>query len=482
MAQAQKSSIIFDESKRAFSGRDLFGYFCGDFGCNMSIALITNYMFLYYTQYLGIKLTHFSMLILVAKIIDAINDPIVGAFIDRSDPRGVKREKFKPWIMWFAPILAITACIMFIDSSAWSYTSKLLMASFGYLAWDLMYTVVNVPYGALASAITPNSVQRSQLSTARSYGQYIAQIPIQVLIPLLIYTTVTQNNSEVSVFLGERMFPIAIGLGVLSLVAFFLLLRNTEERLVHVGQELDGESAKESYDLVATIKGFVTNRAMLGIALASLFQVLFIHTAPQLYQLNYQLYYNDGRMNSWTIISTLIPLFFGSSFGQILLKKYGTKGVSAKPALIAAIIFAVYAFLPMPTNMPWLFLAIQIIANTFGFGMTVYVWAMVGDAIDYQEWETGDRNEGSVYAMYSMIRKIGQGLGQAAVPLIIALAIPGLNLSESATWLPEYANGIKVLSGVFPAVGWLGIFIALNYIYNLSPDKLEKIQKDLNRQ
>lgn len=57
----------------------------------------------------------------------------------------------------------------------------------------------------------------------------------------------------------------------------------------------------------------------------------------------------------------------------------------------------------MPTNMPWLFLAIQIIANTFGFGMTVYVWAMVGDAIDYQEWETGDRNEGSVYAMYSMI-------------------------------------------------------------------------------
>src|SRR5699024_6598913 len=81
MAQAQKSSIIFDESKRAFSGRDLFGYFCGDFGCNMSIALITNYMFLYYTQYLGIKLTHFSMLILVAKIIDAINDPIVGVLL-----------------------------------------------------------------------------------------------------------------------------------------------------------------------------------------------------------------------------------------------------------------------------------------------------------------------------------------------------------------------------------------------------------------
>ncbi|AMB99517.1 hypothetical protein AWM75_05680 [Aerococcus urinaehominis] len=494
-AKKEPTTVIFDERKRPFSGRDLIGYFFGDFGCNMSFTLISAYQFIFYTQYLGIKLTHYSALILVAKIIDAINDPIVGSIIDRLDPRGQKREKFKPWVLYFGPALALAATVMFIDSSAFSYGVRFTVGAVGYILWDLMYTCVNVPYGSLASVMTVESEQRSLLSTARAWESQIGNTLLTVLIPLIVYQTV---NGE-SIFQGQRMFPIAIGLGVIATLSFFITYFNTEERLVHVpiseakeinpdldkvevveptNEVVEGDKENNFFDV---LKDFFKNRAVIGVSLASLAQVLFIQTAPQLFQLNYQIYYGDGSLNAWSALPQIVPLIIGATLGTFALRKWGTKAVSSWPVIGAFVAYFLYAIFPVSPEQPWIFIAVQTIANTFSFGMWVYVWGMVGDAIDYQEWQTGSRNEGSIYAIYSMARKIGQGIGQAAVPLILATFIPSLDLNNTATWTAENADALKSLSGWFPGLGWLLVFIALTFVYNLTPQLLERVNKDLGR-
>ena len=134
-----------------------------------------------------------------------------------------KGEKFKHWVMIGAPILAISATILFIDAVAWSYPARITLCIGGYVAWDIAYTIVNVPYGSLASVMTAKTSQRAGLSNARSWGGILAEIPLGVIIPMFVYGTVATDGVAVSTFLGEKMFPIAVILGLISIVCFFLL-------------------------------------------------------------------------------------------------------------------------------------------------------------------------------------------------------------------------------------------------------------------
>jgi len=292
----------------------------GDFGCNMSFTLISSYMFIFYTQYIGISLAHYSIIILITKIFDGINDPIIGAIVDRmgADKKG---EKFKQWILRGSPFLALAATVIFIDAADWSYAAKLGLCIGGYILWDLTYTVVNVPYGALSSVMTSKPSQRAALSNARSWGYIIAGVPLGILIPLFTYEQVTKNGQTASIFRGERMFPIAIILSIISIVAFALLYLNTEERIQHT--ESEGEKVKFNYFI--TLKDFFRNRAILGISLASIAQILFIMGGNQLQQLTYQMYFRDGTLSSYAILTQIIPLFVGTALGGSLVGKLGKK-------------------------------------------------------------------------------------------------------------------------------------------------------------
>lgn len=471
MAQNQWASEI----KRPFGSRDLLGYFMGDFGCNMSFTLISSYMFLFYTQYIGISLAHYAIVILITKILDGINDPIIGAIVDRMGANK-KGEKFKQWIFRGAPFLALAATVMFIDASDWTYAAKMGLCIGGYILWDLTYTIVNVPYGALSSVMTSKPSQRAALSNARSWGAIIAGVPLGVLIPIFAYEQVTRDGQTASIFRGERMFPIAIILGVVSIIAFTLLYFNTEERIQHV--EHEDEEVKFNY--FKTLKEFFHNRAILGISLASIAQILFIMGGTQLHQLTYQMYFGDGTLSSYSILTQVIPLFVGTAIGGPLVGKVGKKELTTWP-MIGAI--AVYAFLYfVEIKNPILWIAMQILANSFAFGMTIYTWGMVSDAIDYQELKTGVRNEGSVYATYSMVRKIAQGFGQSFIPAAIAILIPTLDVKDAFTWNAENSLAIRDMAALFPLIGYTLAFICFQFIFNLDRKKVNEMQITLGRE
>lgn len=457
--------------QRPFGWKDIVGYFFGDFGCNMSFSLISGYMFLFFSQYIGISLEHYALVILLTKIWDGINDPIIGALIDRFTPK--KGDKFRPWIFWGAWPLAISAAFLFLDTTAWSYGAKLAMMVVGYMVWDLAYTVVNVPYGSLNSVITADPVQRSQLSTFRSFGAIIAGVPLGVVIPIIAYKQEIVDGVEKSIFQGQTMFAIALVLGAVALVSFMILWATSVERIrprVHDG---------EKFNYFKTLKSFFTSRPILGLVVATLGQIIFVMSAMQLGQMTFQMYFGNGKLNSLAILAYLVPILGGAFLVKPLVKRFGKKNIVSLPLLGAIGIYLIMWLFPFSN--PYIWVVLQVFAGLFSFGSMLVGWAMIADAIDHAEYTTGRREEGSIYATYSMIRKLGQGIGQALVPALIALLIPGLVMNDATTWNREYATSIKNMTVIFPLIGTVIMFLGYQFIYNLNTKKLAEIEQALGR-
>lgn len=472
-----QGAVVLQKEVRPFGKRDVIGYFFGDLGGNFSFDLVTMYMFLFFTQHIGIRLEHYSMIILVAKILDGINDPIIGSVIDRSKP--TKYGKFKPWIARFAPFLAFVAAIMFFDTSGMNYTMKLVFAAGGYFLWDLFYSFVNVPYGSLSSVMTTKQSERTKLSTARSIGGFVPNILYGIFIPQIIYRSVTVNGESKEIFSGELLFPIALVTGVLALISFYILLKNSEERISHDNINSKTGEKKEEYSFFRTLGQTLKNRAMIGLVLTAFAQIIFMNSTQQLGALTYQLYFGDGSLNSLSIFITMIPMVIGATIGSKLVQKFGTAEISSYPLIGGISVSLIMLFVPIQN--PYIWWGLSALVALFSFGLSIYTWAMVSDVIDYQEYLTGERNEGTVYSIFSMIRKIGQGFGQALVPMMIALTIPGLDLSDAATWTADRVIEVKNMSVIFPMIGMLLVILALTLVYPLNKERLNNVQSALGR-
>lgn len=454
-------------AERPFGWRDKFGYLMGDLGCNMSFSLISGYMFIFFTQFIGINPLHYATIILLTKVWDGVNDPIVGALVDRFTPKA--GDKFRPWILWGSIPLSLSAVVMFLDTTSWPYAGRLILCIVGYLVWDITYTVVNVPYGSLNSVITADPVQRSQLSTFRSFGAVLAGIPLGIIVPMVVYKTIEGK----SIFQGNNMFGLALALGIVAFLSFMALYFGVRERIHHKAEE------EVKFNYFKTLKGFFTNRAIIAVSIAALAQTIFIMAAGQLGQMTFQMYFGNGKLGSLSILSYLLPMFIIAPLVKPLVKKFGKKEICAWPMVGTIIVYLAMLILPIKNPLVWV--GLQVIGALFSGGSLMLGWALISDCIDYQEIMTGRREEGSIYATYSMIRKMGQGIGQAAIPAIITIAIPGLILSNSSTWNMDYAIQVKNLAALFPLIGNAIMFICYTFIYNLDKKTVKDMGIKLGR-
>ena len=202
--------------------RDYFGYAMGDFGCNMSFALITNYLMLFYTQYIGLRLSDWAWIIVVGKVWDAINDPLIGGMVD--NVRIGKGSKFMPWITIGGSALIIFTTLSFMPIASMGYIFKVIYCLVIYCIWSVAYTMANVPYGALHSCITNDPSKRTNLSTFRSIGAGLAQV-LAMLLPLIVYDK--DNN-----LIGSRMVYVALVCSAIGFIGFMLVRLLVTERVV----------------------------------------------------------------------------------------------------------------------------------------------------------------------------------------------------------------------------------------------------------
>lgn len=440
---------------RPFGWRDKIGYALGDFGCNMSFAFINSYMMLFFVTCLGILPEHYAIIIVVAKVWDAINDPIIGGICDASNPRG--GSKFKPWIKWASLPLLASSILMFLYVPNAPYGVRVALCLGTYMIWSVAYTSVNVPYGSLQSVITKDRLQRVELSNYRSIGAMLAQAPVLVLLPLLVYDENDQPKGRLFIYIVAVM-------GVIGLVSFQLLCRLVTERVYSDPGE------KQKFNYFKTLLAFFRNRPMMALTISTVAYTALVMTVTNSMQYLFMYYFKNAKLMSVASILAGGPVLLAILLVKPLAKRFSKKAITTYPFLLSIVSTGILTFVKIQNPYVWLAIfAIGMFATGF---YTVLIWAMVADCIDYQEKRTGQREEGTIYATYSLFRKLAQGIGSAAVSLAIGWA--GYVQANGANQLPGVADNIYFVVSLLPFIGNVVCFLSMFLMYNIKEEKDEK--------
>lgn len=435
---------------RPFGARDKIGYALGDMGCNFSFQLVTSYMYLFYTQCIGLSAKHWAWIIVVSKVWDAINDVVIGNMVDRTHI-GKGKSKFMPWISIGSVLLVVFSVMLFTPVTAFSQTGKILWCLVSYCLWSVAYTMINVPYGSLHSVITEDPKQRTTLSTFRSIGASLPAVLVMILPKLVYKDNVLSANS---LFIVTAVFSIA------AYFAFFGMRKMVTERVVR-------EQKVEKVSYISTVKSFFTNRAMLGITVSTIAVVIFYNSSLSVNNLVFQFYFNDAKKATLAMIASYIPLVGFMPFASSLVAKIGKKNLSVWTSLFSAIAGIILLFLPITPDKKGIIIYVVglMFVNTGCCVFQIIVWAIVADCIEDSYRRKGVREEGSLYALYSFFRKLAQGIGSA----LVALALSAVGYIEtSTTQTAQVAANIKNLYIVLLVIGLVIMTVSMKFIYNIS--------------
>ena len=453
---------------RPFGIRDKIGYALGDLGCNLSFSLISAFMLDFYTQYIGIPGAIWSVIIIVTKVWDGVNDPIMGGIMD-SVRIGRSGSKFKPWMSIAAIGLTVTGALVFLPVPNAALWLKVTLCIVTYLLWDICYTLMNVPYGSLSAAITADPLERTSLSTWRSIGAAIGG-GISMLLPLLLY----DDNQNLN---GDILIWVALAMGAVALVVYILCIKMTTERVVVPPER------REKINYLKTLKGFITNRPLLALCLASFASIVFFLSSTQTAKWLFQIHFHNTDMISVATIISYLPMVFFIPFTSKLVAKFGKKYSVGMPFALSIVAAVVMLCIPIPGNQTGMIIYIVglMLIQTGGGMFNLITWAMVNDCIDYQQLKTGMREEGSVYAMYSLFRKIAQGVS-LSLPLLCMQAV-GYNpqadpIGNQDPGVPEAM--VKMSIGLM-LIGAVIMFVSFMLIYNLGKKEVADMQAKLNK-
>lgn len=433
---------------KPFGMTDKIGYAFGDMGCNFSFQLVSSYMYLFYTQCIGLSAANWAWIIVVSKVWDAVNDVIIGSLVDRTHIG--KKSKFMPWITMGAIGLLVFSIMIFTPVSNFSQAGKIIWCLVSYCLWSVAYTMVNVPYGSLHSVITEDPKQRTTLSTFRSIGAALPAVLI-MLLPKLVY----KDN----VLSSDRLFIVSVVFSVAALIVFFAMEKMVTERVVR-------ESTVEKVSYISTVKSFFTNRAMVGITIATVAVVIFYNSSMSVNNLVFQFYFNNAGKSSLAMIASYLPLVAFMPFASNIVAKIGKKKLLSVSGLVSVIAGIIMLFLPITPDMKGIIIYVVslMFVNTGCCVFQIIVWAIVADCIEDSYRKKGVREEGSLYALYSFFRKLAQGIGSA----LVALALSSVGYIESSvTQTAEVSANIKNLYIILLVIGLAIMTISMKFIYNI---------------
>lgn len=437
-----------EKELRPFGMRDKIGYAFGDMGCNFSFQLVSSYMYLFYTQCIGLSAKHWAWIIIVSKVWDAVNDVLIGSLVDRT--RISKKSKFMPWISIGSVVLVVFSIMIFTPVSNFSQIGKILWCLGSYCLWSVAYTMINVPYGSLHSVITEDPKQRTTLSTFRSIGAALPAVLVMIL-PKLVY----KDN----ILSANSLFIVTIVFSIAAFFAFFGLRKMVTERVVR-------EDKVEKVSYISTVKSYFTNRAMVGITIATVAVVIFYNSSMSVNNLVFQFYFNDAEKASLAMIASYLPLVAFMPFASNIVAKVGKKKLLTISGLVSVIAGIVMLVLPITPDFKGIIIYVVglMFVNTGCCVFQIIVWAIVADCIEDSYRKKGVREEGSLYALYSFFRKLAQGIGSA----LVALSLSSVGYIESSSvQTAEVSANIKNLYIILLIIGLAIMTASMKFIYNI---------------
>lgn len=447
-----------EKELRPFGMRDKIGYAFGDMGCNFSFQLVSSYMYLFYTQCIGLSAKHWAWIIIVSKVWDAVNDVLIGSLVDRT--RISKKSKFMPWISIGSVVLVVFSIMIFTPVSSFSQIGKILWCLGSYCLWSVAYTMINVPYGSLHSVITEDPKQRTTLSTFRSIGAALPAVLVMIL-PKLVY----KDN----VLSANSLFIVTIVFSIAAFFAFFGLRKMVTERVVR-------EDKVEKVSYISTVKSYFTNRAMVGITIATVAVVIFYNSSMSVNNLVFQFYFNDAEKASLAMIASYLPLVAFMPFASNIVAKVGKKKLLTISGLVSIIAGIVMLVLPITPDFKGIIIYVVglMFVNTGCCVFQIIVWAIVADCIEDSYRKKGVREEGSLYALYSFFRKLAQGIGSA----LVALSLSSVGYIESSSvQTAEVSANIKNLYIILLIIGLAIMTASMKFIYNIGFKEEQELGK-----
>ncbi|MCD7775321.1 MAG: glycoside-pentoside-hexuronide (GPH):cation symporter [Clostridiales bacterium] len=475
MGKKNKSEVPAKKHPNAIGVGEAFGYMFGDMGNLFVLTFVSTYLKVFYTDCLlpghgadASKIsTDLTVLFLVIRLWDAVNDPVWGLLIDTRKPS--KNGKFRPYLKVLAVPMAIamSLCFLNIQNVVSSYALLLAFAYITYCIYGMVYTAVNIPYGSLASAITDDPNGRTLLSTFRSIGGGIGGGAVTLVVQGLVYDNGTTLNPQ-------KTFVAACTLSALAIAAYLTCYKTTKER-VHYSTEKKKLNIKLTYGSLFKSRPFIT-MTVAGMLISGLLQFTSFN------QYLTKNYFGNSNLSILLTMSTYAPMVALILFVPKLAARFGKKELCESGLGLATVSSIVLCFIGPSEYLqahPWPYVVINFAVGAGYCFLSILTWALVTDVIDYQENVTGVKNESAIYAVYTFARKFGQTLADAGgLQLLYKYAKYDPESTTEVGYIPGVGDKIYKMVTRVMVIAY-GVTFLMFIIYPLDKKRLDKLHAEL---
>ena len=445
------------EKKLKASNLAVFCYGFGDLASQFVWTFVGSYLTIFYTDIVGLAPVAVSAIMLGARIWDAVNDPMMGAMAERSRSRF---GRFRPWIAFGCPALALFSVLTFTAPFGANSTASVVWAAATYIIAGMLYTLVNIPYGALSSVMTEDSSQRNIINSSRNIGMNLGMVIVNAL------------SAWLALHFSHEGAQVADGHGYMIVyciiaIPLFLIVFFTSREVVQPVSEGKGVSFKD------TIKNLVGNKYLMIVTL-----VMILQMTAFMGRIAVTAYYVIYCLGSFTMIALIMTIpsiggIVGSMFVPFAAKKVGCRNVLMGSMIVQAIGLLVMYFAPFDNIA--MILTGCVIFGLFNVGFPMSL-SLVSDSVDYMEYKTGIRTDGSAYATYGLATKIGGAVGGAAGVLLLG----AFGYAANAQQTPEALKGINIVVNLIPALIFL-LASAACLLWNKDETFFNNIRSELQK-
>jgi GPH family glycoside/pentoside/hexuronide:cation symporter len=481
-----------ETQKCSLRERAVYGF--GDLASCLFWQTITLYLLFFYTDVFGLAAAAAGIMIGVSRLLDAFFDVVIGMTADRTNTRW---GKFRPYLLWMAVPLAVSAVLAF-STPSFGGAGKMVYAYVTFIFFMFMYSAINIPYTALLGVISGDPVERTSASSFKFIGAYLGGFIVSAT-ALPFATHFGQGN----VAKGWQT-TLAI-YGVAAVILFLITFFSTRERIQPI--------AKEKTSITRDLGDLTQNVPWMLLFAVTILFILFVCIRMSV-TTHYFKYYIGEQVSPWlatffnfvlSIINPLIGLFGGkeialfeethkfgfevlasafNTIGQalailgVILVPWFAKVCGRKNALIILFVTALICtgsfYFCKPENLLLIFV-FQTIGSLAGGPISALLWVLYADTADYSEWKTGRRATGLVFSASIMSNKIGWTVGSMIAGLILASTGFVANVAQNV----DVQNGLKAMMSVIPvAIGVVSLIILL--FYKLDEGTMAKIKADLD--
>lgn len=439
------------------SKKSIFSYGLGDLASQLLWSFIGSYLTVYYIDVVGLAPLAVSTLMMAAKVWDAVNDPIMGGICERTKS---KYGRFRPYMLYGAPFLAIFTVLTFTAPFG-KGTTAVVWATITYIGAGMLYTLVNIPYGALAGVMTIHDEERVKLNSVRGVGMQIGMFIINFASSLLLLA-VSGSSDTVS---PKSYTIVALLFAVVSMPMFFMVFKNTKE-IIHP------KVSQEKVTLKTSLKVILTNKFLMIIVIGQL--VFMIGNMGRISVMAFYVQHCLGDFKLMSLLMTLpsIGSLLGNIISPVLVKHMGAHGkrnvLVASEGIKGLALIAIF-FIPFE-NIP-LIVAAHVVFALAGFGFPSTL-AMVTDSIDYQDEKTGVRSDGIAYACYGLSTKMGNAFGGSIG--IMLLAAFGYTAGSEVTAAAQH--GINLAANLIPGIFFLVSTLIFFIFWKMTDKEADEIR------